>query len=208
MKKSILFLLLIALLLSSCQGRTVEQPGASTVEPSSISEVPAPSVSEPQTKESAISESNETTDTENSATDMPVEPIEVTLENLFPTLPENVTIEGNALYDTENAIVMAELTSVESIENLSDPFSHYDQIYAEAVRIEEGTWGENSGKWYWLKKEIEGSAVGGFENHIVYCIQAGESMIVITFHPVQGVGGIGSQREAFEEILSTIHLGG
>ena len=136
--------------------------------------------------------------------DVPENQIRMALDNLFPTLPENVAIEGNVLYDTENAIVMAELTAVESIEDPSDPFFHYDQLYAEAVQIEEGNWGGYSGKWYWLQEEITGEAVGGFENHIVYCIQAEESMILITFHPVRGIGGIGPQREAFEEILDTI----
>ena len=129
-----------------------------------------------------------------------------TLADLFPTLPDTMEIKDNALYHREEQRIMAELTSVDEVKDAAVPFAHYDQLYAEAVQMEEGDWGGYPGKWYRLQKEITGGAVGGFENHIVYCIQTGESMLVITFHPVRGVGGISSQRETFEAILNTIQV--
>ena len=43
----------------------------------------------------------------------------------------------------------------------------------------------------------------GFQNTIVFCIQADGEMKVITFYPLRGAG-IAEQREKFEAILNSI----
>ena len=190
MKKSfVVYLMVMVLLFASGCTRNIAQ-----------SELPVSS--EPDKPLSADVAPSSSSEAAPSSAEEPV----YTMEELFPSLPDTITIENDTLFDTENSVVMAELTIVEKIKSPDDPFAHYDQLYAEAVKMEEGEWGGCMGKWYWMQEEITGEAVGGFENHIVYCIQTGESMLVITFHPVQGVGGIGSQREAFEGILNTIQV--
>ena len=188
-KYFVVYLMVMVLLLASGCARNIAQ-----------SELPVPS--EPIKSSSTDVVPSASSEAIPSSAEKPV----YTMEGLFPSLPDRITIENDTLFDTENSVVMAELTLVEDITDTDDPFARYDQLYAEAVRVEEGDWGGCPGKWYWLKEEISGGAVGGFENHIVYCIKTGESMIMITFHPVRGVGGISSQREAFEAILNTIQV--
>lgn len=129
-------------------------------------------------------------------------------EGIEPWLTEKAYSEGNQILVDEQGMprTIAELISLDAVEDLSQPFAPYDTAYADAETIEEHTFGSYSGKSYSIQKHVEEGGVSGYENTIIYCVQLGQQMAVISFHPARGLGGISTQADGFEEILASIKL--
>ena len=175
------------------ESSTEENSPSSAIEipPSSISENPSesssPSLEEPVNSISDYSERN---------------------FGIFSLcLPTESVVKSNSIYedDSELARKIAEVTSVDSITDTDSPFLIYDQTYSDAEKISECNFGNHSAKSYYIQKEVSEGGMTGFQNSIVYCIEAESRMIVITFYPVRGVG-VSEQREEFEKILDSIQI--
>lgn len=122
-------------------------------------------------------------------------------------LPEGWVVKSNVIYadDSESARIIAEVVSVDPIPDTESPFLVYDQTYSDALTVSECRFGDHPAKRYHLQKEVSEGGLTGYQNSIVYCIEAGSDMIVITFYPMRGVG-ISGQREEFEKILESIQV--
>ena len=121
-------------------------------------------------------------------------------------LPESFAIHSNVIYedDTELARKIAEITSVDAISDMEEPFVIYDQAYSDAETISVHKFGNYDGKSYYLQKEVSEGGMTGFQNTIIYCIAMENNVVVITFYPQRGIGGIYNQSEEFERILNSI----
>ena len=133
--------------------------------------------------------------------------VETDLGSFSLWLPEEAVVKGNTIYadGSELAQKLAEVTVIDPIADPADPFAAYDQRYADAQSISEGSPGGYPGKSYFLQREVSAGGMTGFENTIVYCIQGDSQMVVLTFYPARGIG-IHEQRQAFEEILDSIQI--
>ena len=131
-------------------------------------------------------------------------------EGMEPWLTEKAYSEGNQILVDEQGMprTIAELISLDAVEDSSQPFAPYDTAYADAETIEEHTFGSYSGKSYSIQKYVEEGGVSGYENTIIYCVQLEQQMAVISFHPARGLGGISTQADGFEEILASIERKG
>lgn len=120
-------------------------------------------------------------------------------------MTEPVVAKEGILYSDagESARVVAELISVSPITDSDSPFLACDQLYSEAENTWESTFGEYAGKGYLIQKPITEGAVGGYDNTVFYCIAVEDQLVTIAFYPAFGLG-IGTQREEFETVLSTI----
>ena len=119
-------------------------------------------------------------------------------------LPEEWVVDGNAIYGDASELPrhVADFSS-EPIAQGEDPFAAYDQAYSDAESVSQGTFGGCPAKSYFLQREVSEGGMTGFQNTIVFCIQADGEMKVITFYPLRGAG-IAEQREEFEAILNSI----
>ena len=111
-------------------------------------------------------------------------------EGMEPWLTEKAYSEGNQILVDEQGMprTIAELISLDAVEDSSQPFAPYDTAYADAETIEEHTFGSYSGKSYSIQKYVEEGGVSGYENTIIYCVQLEQQMAVISFHPTRGYG--------------------
>lgn len=127
-------------------------------------------------------------------------------EGIEPLLTEKAYSEENRILTKEQGMprIIAELISLDTVEDSSQPFAPYDTNYADAETIAEHTFGSYSGKSYTIQKYVEEGGVSGYENTIIYCIQLDQQMAVISFYPARGLGGISTQTDGFEEILDSI----
>ena len=119
-------------------------------------------------------------------------------------LPEEWVVDGNAIYGDASELPrhVADFSS-EPIAQGEDPFAAYDQAYSDAESVSQETFGGCPAKSYFLQREVSEGGMTGFQNTIVFCIQADGEMKVITFYPLRGAG-IAEQREKFEAILNSI----
>ena len=119
-------------------------------------------------------------------------------------LPEEWVVDGNAIYGDASELPrhVADFSS-EPIAQGEDPFAAYDQAYSDAESVSQGIFGGCPAKSYFLQREVSEGGMTGFQNTIVFCIQADGEMEVITFYPLRGAG-IAEQREEFEAILNSI----
>ena len=119
-------------------------------------------------------------------------------------LPEEWVVDGNAIYGDASELPrhVADFSS-EPIAQGEDPFAAYDQAYSDAESVSQETFGGCPAKSYFLQREVSEGGMTGFQNTIVFCIQADGEMEVITFYPLRGAG-IAEQREEFEAILNSI----
>lgn len=119
-------------------------------------------------------------------------------------LPEEWVVDGNAIYGDASELPrhVADFSS-EPIAQGEDPFAAYDQAYSDAESVSQETFGGCPAKSYFLQREVSEGGMTGFQNTIVFCIQADGEMEVITFYPLRGAG-IAEQREKFEAILNSI----
>jgi hypothetical protein len=117
-------------------------------------------------------------------------------------LPENAIVE---IYDTESGLIIADLTSVDTITDTESPFAAYDRKYSDAKMISEyRQFGAYTGKCYWMQDQIPNGTA--YFNRDIYCIKAENKMIVLTMYPVFGPTGAAEQKEKFEKILGSIEV--
>ena len=134
-------------------------------------------------------------------------PGEIDLGGFFLSLPEDWVAEGDTIYEGNvlDGRRILEISAVDPIAGEGDLFASYDQVYAGAERVDEGTFGGFPAKAYFLQEEVTAGGMTGFENQIVYCISLDDRMVVLTFYPARGIG-IATQREELEQVLDSIRV--
>ena len=119
-------------------------------------------------------------------------------------MTEPVVAKEGILYSDagESARVVAELIS-SAPSRIPIPRSWpVTSCIPEAENTWESTFGEYAGKGYLIQKPITEGAVGGYDNTVLLH-RRGRSTGHHRFYPAFGLG-IGTQREEFETVLSTI----
>lgn len=115
-------------------------------------------------------------------------------------LPEGWTAKGNEIY-SDDAKIAELLPCVENSDGKA--LEALDAQYADAEVVRECTAGNYSGKYYHMQSEVSEGGMTVLENELLYYIEIGDQLLHFGFYPVRGTG-IGTQRETFEAMLSTI----
>lgn len=97
--------------------------------------------------------------------------------------------------------VVADLISVDDIENEIEPFEFYDEYFSKSVNTEKYIWNDYRVKKYHIQTQSEGPVAIKI-NTIYYCIELDDKMVIFAYYPVMGFGGL--HTEDIETVLSTI----
>lgn len=84
--------------------------------------------------------------------------------------------------------------------------STYEKIleqYPDADPVKEVSLGQHTGKYYHLQYAAQEGGMAAIQNELIYYLNIGDRLIHIKFYPAFGLG-IGTQREEFEAVLSSI----
>lgn len=115
-------------------------------------------------------------------------------------LPEGWIAKGNEIYADD--VKIAELLPFVPNGD-GKAFEVLDEQYANAEVVRACTAGNYTGKYYHMQSEVSEGGITALENELQYYIDIGDQLLHFAFYPVRGAG-IGTQREAFEAVLSTI----
>lgn len=219
MKKQIARILCLALALglTACGGKTGQapppEPSAPPAPPSSQGEsIPPKGESVPPEPETPASPSASPEPEEEIEGALAAEftvPVEepdggATGETVTFTLwfPDTWRVEGEALYNQED-VVVAEVAPAFPFTG-PDVFDRLAEKYPDGDPIEV-TLGGLSGKYYYVPGEVSDPAFAtSVSDDILYCLEQGEHLLCIKFHPLRGAGGISGQREQFQGDIKRI----
>lgn len=123
-------------------------------------------------------------------------------------LPEGTVYRENTIYDDDSDLprTIAKVGGFEAIEDKEAPFAVYDEKYSDAKYTGDHEFCGYPAKSYHRQWEENTGGMTGYVNVVEYCIATEDGMLVVTFYPARGIGGIGNQCEEFEKILRSIQF--
>ncbi len=116
-------------------------------------------------------------------------------------LDDGYVVKDGSIYNNINYSPRLELLSIDEIEDSSQPFLKYDEMYnhkAEVVATME--FNDRKAKLYFLSEKIIASPIGLYSTYI-YCIEIDGKMVVMSFFKsyLENVNAV-------EEILNSIEM--
>lgn len=177
------------------------------------SEKPATLTSKPESSEASISEESRIEDV--------TEPPKMQKQIVPPTgsrecelsapdggkikmyLPEEWSVEGNAIIGD---YTLAEVHSLETVDDIDNMYEQLGEKYSGAEVIGDFSSNELEGRYYWLETEVESGGMTIKQNELIYFINSFNGKVLsISFYPAAGIG-VSTQRENFELFLATINM--
>ena len=129
-------------------------------------------------------------------------------ESALADYGEKIAVKGDALCtgSGDSAAEFAKIISADPVENAAAPFERCDEQYgseAQAISDSEPDAGRKY-RAYDFQTAVQTEAFGEvYENKTVYCLLAGDKVVVIEFYPLRGIG-TGTQKAEFEKILCSL----
>ena len=203
--KKILGVLLVMSILNTAVGCTFQQNKEHVI----ASEKPTTLISKPESSEASVSEESRIEDvTEPDKVVLPAGSRECELSvpdggKIKMYLPEEWSVEGNAIIGD---YTLAEVHSLETVDDIDNMYEQLGEKYGGAEVIGDFSSNELKGRYYWIQTEVEGDGMTAKHNELIYFINnVNGKVLSISFYPAFGVG-IGTQRENFELFLATINM--